>query len=87
MGGLPEELELGFLVERFQQTPFQLGFCETNDYALLCRCLQATQIHQACKVAATDLAQASTEQARVVMRLKKRFTQLKGRPRWLSHTE
>ncbi len=39
------ELQVGFLVNRFNQTPHQLGFCEQPDLGLLYRAMEASHIY------------------------------------------
>lgn len=50
------------LIERFQQTPFQLGLSETNDLALLYRCLEAYHIYTIAQRASDDAGQLSVDE-------------------------
>jgi len=63
---VPDELEIGFLVERFNQTPYQLGLSETNDLALLSRSLRAVEIYRIAQRASRDLSSLTPDEFRVI---------------------
>ncbi len=65
------ELEIGFLVERFQQTPYQLGLSETQDTALLYRALQAVAVYRAARAYLNDMTTCSNEQWDIITRVRR----------------
>ena len=65
----PVELEYGFLVEKFTQTPFQLGLCETNDIALLYRCMEVYRIYNIAQRASEDASSLSIDEGLLAGRM------------------
>lgn len=57
----PIELEIGFLVEEFKQTPFQLGFTKKQDLALLYRSKQAVRVYTLANRISEDASNVSAD--------------------------
>lgn len=69
-GAPPSELEIGFLVNRFNQTPFQLGLSEDKlDLALIYRSLSAAHAYSLGEKAYTDASELSIDDGLLVGKL------------------
>lgn len=67
----PQELETGILMDRFKQTPGQLGFAEVNDHAFLFRCIEATELYRIAKKRQVDFKSLSSEEVGILLNAKK----------------
>ena len=66
----PEELGIGQLVDYMKQTPFQLGFADTNDLALLYRCMHAQSAYRIAQHLPQRTSDLSLEEGLIVGRVK-----------------
>ncbi len=69
-GAPPPELQIGQLMDKFSQTPWQLGFADTPDLALLYRCMHATQAYRIAQHLPNNVDSMTIDEGLIVGRIK-----------------